>query len=146
MKLNIKNLFMFGAIYSSLYIFLLSFLRVANTITNKANFNFLNISADMRIIEQLYGGVNSYVYDVFGATVNLTFILYIISYITLPFYVIINFFANIIFLITYEIAVIQYPITILPFGIGAMLSGLFYLILILVVITGIKIVSSGLGD
>ena len=40
----------------------------------------------------------------------------------------------------------SYTISILPFGIGAMLSGLFYLILIIVVITGIKIVSSGFGE
>ena len=79
-------------------------------------------------------------------TLNFTFILYLISYISLPFYFIIPFFYNIIELIIFEISVLQYPVSILPFGIGSMLSELFYLILIIVVITGIKIVSSGFGE
>ena len=150
MKLSIKNLFIFGAVYSSLYLFLLGLINIKNSIIDNANFNFLNLSADLSAIESFYGGASSYIYNVGGYginfTLNFTFILYLISYISLPFYFVIQFFYNITELIIYEISVLQYPISILPFGIGAMLSGLFYLILIIVIITGIKIVSSGFGE
>ena len=121
-------------------------INIKNSITDNANFNFLNLSADLSAIESFYGGTSSYIYNVGGYGINFTFILYLISYISLPFYFVIQFFYNITELIIYEISVLQYPISILPFGIGAMLSGLFYLILIIVVITGIKIVSSGFGE
>ena len=150
MKLSIKNLFIFGVVYSSLYLFLLGLINIKNSITNNANFNFLNLSSDLSAIESFYGGTSSYIYTIGGYglnfTLNFTFILYLISYISLPFYFIIQFFYNIIELIIFEISVLQYPVSILPFGIGSMLSGLFYLILIIVVITGIKIVSSGFGE
>jgi len=146
MKLNIKNLFLFGTIYSSVYIFLLSLLSINNKIVNNSNFNFLNLNQDLQIIESFYGGTNSYVFGFYTYTLNLTFILYFISYISLLPYFIIQFFLNIALLIIYEITAIQYPISLLPLGIGNFLSNLFYIIIIIVIITGIKIVSSGLNS
>lgn len=144
MKLNVKNLFIFGMVYSSIYIFLLSALNGFTTsIKNYSSFSFLNVGTDITNIENMYGGLNSYYFHLFFTTINMTFILYIISYITLPFYFIIELTANIILLIQYEITVLQYPISLLPFGFGAMISGVFYLVIIIVVITGINIVSSG---
>ena len=94
----------------------------------------------------IYGGLNSYYFIIFGYTLNFTFLLYIMTYFTLPFYFIIQFFTNIILLISYEISAIQYPISILPYGIGKFIMGTFYIIIIIVIITGIKILQSGFGD
>ena len=144
--MNIKNLFLFGVVYSSIYVFLLSQIGLPNNIKNYSSFNFLNLNTDISNIETMYGGVNSYYFHFFFTTINMTFILYIISYITLPFYFVIHFFVNIIALIAYEIMVLQYPISILPFGFGTMLTGMFYIILILTIITGVNIMSSGVKN
>ena len=146
MRINIKNLFIFSSIYSGIYVFLINQFANLSIVQNNANFNFINLSTDIFNIEAMYGGTNSYYFNIFGNVLNFTFLLYIITYATLPFYFIIQFFTNIILLISYEIAIMQYPISILPYGIGNFISGTFYIIIIIVIITGIKIVQSGLGD
>ncbi len=146
MRINIKNLFIFSSIYSGIYVFLINQFANLSIVQNNANFNFINLSTDIFNIEAMYGGTNSYYFNIFGNVLNFTFLLYIITYATLPFYFIIQFFTNIILLISYEIAIMQYPISILPYGIGNFISGTFYIIIIIVIITGIKIVQSGFGD
>ena len=146
MRLNVKNMFIFASIYTSIYVFLINQFSNFSVVQNNANFGFMNLSTDMFYIESIYGGVNSYYFNVFGNVLNFTFVLYIISYISLPFYFIIEFFTNIILLISYEIDVIQYPVSILPYGIGNFISGIFYIVIIIIIITGIKIVQSGIGD
>ena len=146
MRLNIKNMFIFSTIYTSIYIFLLNQFSNFNVVKDNATFQFMNLSYDMANIFNLYGGLNSYYFNIFGYILNLSFLLYIISYITLPFYFIIEFFTNIILLISYEITVIQYPISLLPYGIGNFISGIFYIVIIISVITGIKVIQSGIGD
>lgn len=146
MRINIKNLFIFSSIYSGIYVFLINQFANLSIVQNNANFNFINLSTDIFNIEAMYGGANSYYFNIFGNVLNFTFLLYIITYATLPFYFIIQFFTNIILLISYEIAIMQYPISILPYGIGNFISGTFYIIIIIVIITGIKIVQSGFGD
>ena len=146
MRINIKNLFIFSSIYSGIYVFLINQFANLSIVQNNANFNFINLSTDIFNIEAMYGGTNSYYFNIFGNVLNFTFLLYIITYATLPFYFIIQFFTNIILLISYEITIMQYPISILPYGIGNFISGTFYIIIIIVIITGIKIVQSGFGD
>lgn len=146
MRINIKNLFIFSSIYSGIYVFLINQFANLSIVQNNANFNFINLSTDIFNIEAMYGGTNSYYFNIFGNVLNFTFLLYVITYATLPFYFIIQFFTNIILLISYEIAIMQYPISILPYGIGNFISGTFYIIIIIVIITGIKIVQSGFGD
>ena len=146
MKINIKNLFIFSTVYSGIYIFLINQFANFSAIKNTSNFNFLNLGTDLNNIMAIYGGLNSYYFIIFGYTLNFTFLLYIMTYFTLPFYFIIQFFTNIILLISYEISAMQYPISILPYGIGQFIMGTFYIIIIIVIITGIKIVQSGFGD
>ncbi len=146
MKINIKNLFIFSTVYSGIYIFLINQFANFSAIKNTSNFNFLNLGTDLNNIMAIYGRLNSYYFIIFGYTLNFTFLLYIMTYFTLPFYFIIQFFTNIILLISYEISAIQYPISILPYGIGQFIMGTFYIIIIIVIITGIKIVQSGFGD
>ena len=146
MNMNIKNLFLFGVVYSSIYVFLLSQIGLPNNIKNYSSFNFLNLSYAEFQLEGLFGGINSYYFDIFGYILNMTFLLYIFVYASLPFYFIIEFFNNIILLISYEIQVIQYPIQILPYGLGNLISGIFYIMIIILIITGIKIVQSGFSD
>ena len=146
MRLNIKNMFIFSSVYTSIYIFLINQFANLSVVKNTSNFNFLNLSTDIYNIESLYGGINSYYFNIFGYVLNCTFLLYIFTYVTLPFYFVISFFENIILLIVYEITIMQYPISILPYGIGDFISGLFYMVIIILIITGIKIVQSGIGD
>ena len=146
MRLNVKNLFIFATIYSGIYGFLIGQFSSNNTIKNYSSFNFLNLSFAEFQLEGLFGGINSYYFDIFGYILNMTFLLYIFVYASLPFYFIIEFFNNIILLISYEIQVIQYPIQILPYGIGNLISGIFYIMIIILIITGIKIVQSGFSD
>ena len=146
MRINIKNLFIFSSIYSGIYVFLINQFANLSIVQNNANFNFINLSTDIFNIEAMYGGTNSYYFNIFGNVLNFTFLLYIFTYLTLPFYFIIQFFTNIILLISYEISAMQYPISILPYGIGNFITGIFYLVTIIVIITGIKIVQSGFGD
>ena len=86
MRINIKNLFIFSTIYSGIYVFLINQFANLSIVQNNANFNFINLSTDIFNIEGMYGGANSYYFNIFGNVLNFTFLLYIITYATLPFY------------------------------------------------------------
>lgn len=144
-KFNIKNIFMFSVIYTSVYLFLMSFFGNSTNIINKANFSFLNYTNVLNQCIAVLGGSGSFVFKLFFTTVNFTWLQYIFAYIMSPFFFLADFLLNIVYLIVYEITVIQYPLSSLPFGIGNFLSGIFYLMIVIIVITSVRVLSSGIN-
>lgn len=146
MEFDVKKLFIFGIIFSTIYIFIGSFITGLIPIKDAANFNFMNVAFLLNESLGYLGGVNSWIFHIFYATINLTFLQYIFAYMLLPIVFIIQFFMNIILLISFEVQALNYPFSILPYGFGSLISGIFYLIIVITIVTGIKILSSGLGD
>lgn len=147
MEFNVKKLFIFGIIFTSIYSFVSSFFTTVTTIKNYSTFSFINFSYLVNQNLSVLGGANTWVFSIFYTVVNLSFLQYIFAYIMLPFTFLIDFSVNVMLLIVYEIQLFNYPFSILPFGFGNLISGIFYLIMIITIITGIQIVSTGLrGD
>ena len=110
-KFNIKNIFMFSVIYTSVYLFLMSFFGNSTNIINKANFSFLNYGNVLNQCIAVLGGSGSFVFKLFFTVVNFTWLQYIFAYIMSPFFFLADFLLNIVYLIVYEITVIQYPLS-----------------------------------
>jgi hypothetical protein len=145
MNFSVKKLFIFGIVFSSIYIFLANSIGINSGIINRSNFNFINLSYLIHQNLIFFGGLNGWTFDIFGYLLNFNFLLYFLAYIILPFTFIIDFFINVTLLIVYELAIINYPFSILPYGFGSLLSGIFYMIFIVTIITSIRILSSGLN-
>ena len=64
-KFNIKNIFMFSVIYTSVYLFLMSFFGNSTNIVNKANFSFLNYTNVLNQCIAVLGGSGSFVFKLF---------------------------------------------------------------------------------
>ena len=146
MKLNIKSLLIFAVIYSSIYSMLISNFSSVTNIKDNASLNFLNYQNAFNYEYNVLSG-NSWQFTIFNSTINLTFIPYVITYFIVILTVIFEFFGNIVYEIQYGIEILNLPATILPYGIGYLMDTVFISTLILLIVTSIQILSSGLkGD
>ena len=146
MKLNIKSLLIFAIIYSSIYAMLISNFSSVTNIKDNASLNFLNYHYMIDYEYNVLSG-NSWQFTIFNSTINLTFIPYVITYFIVILTVIFEFFGNIVYEIQYGIEILNLPATILPYGIGYLMDTVFISTLILLIVTSIQILSSGLkGD
>ena len=146
MKLNIKSLLIFAVIYSSIYSMLISNFSSVTNIKDNASLNFLNYHNAFNYEYNVLSG-NSWQFTIFNSTINLTFIPYVITYFIVILTVIFEFLGNIVYEIQYGIEILNLPATILPYGIGYLMDTVFISTLILLIITSIQILSSGLkGD